>query len=519
MLKLAAFCSVLLVLSLVGAQDGGISGPTSSSSAAGYSCDPTQCRLPNCNCASTSPPGGLQPSEVPQFVLFTADDAIQSYTLDSVNQFLAHRKNPNGCPIKMTYFTSLNYTNYTLVTDWYVAGNEIADHTMTHVGTPPADEINGNLIALNALAGIPLDAIKGFRAPFLNYSVDTFHLLAQADFTYDSSSAASIPVTDPGTDAFWPYTLDNGLANDCLNVPGICKGEPKIPGLWEIPMYAFFDDLGVNGPHLMDPWLDAANGGSTVNDSATLAYMKNTFTAHYNGNRQPIGLYTHPIHLSTTYPGVNAPNSTINMINQYLDWVQEQQNVWLVSNEQLLAWVQNPVPVSQLNDFDALKCPTPQVDPSTKICNGIPQNEAGLIQECAFPDFPFYTCYGCPQVEVSPSNPNPPQAVQQGQQARFRLPANCSTPFWDPIAGNCLCTSSSCAFTDNSRPIGPNGANLTGGGTGGTDGSSGASSTPTYINFNGASPVSLWGSGLVGVACAMVVGALGAIAGSALVSV
>jgi hypothetical protein len=29
----------------------------------------------------------------------------------------------------MTYFTSLNYTNYTLVTDWFVAGNEIADHT------------------------------------------------------------------------------------------------------------------------------------------------------------------------------------------------------------------------------------------------------------------------------------------------------------------------------------------------------------------------------------------------------
>jgi hypothetical protein len=60
------------------------------------------------------------------FVVFTADDAIQSYTLDSVNQFLAHRKNPNGCPPKMTYYTSLNYTNYTLVTDWYVAGNEIA---------------------------------------------------------------------------------------------------------------------------------------------------------------------------------------------------------------------------------------------------------------------------------------------------------------------------------------------------------------------------------------------------------
>jgi hypothetical protein len=41
---------------------------------------------------------------------------------------------------------------------------------------------------------------------------------------------------------------------------------------------------------------DPANGASEVNDTATLEYMQNTFTAHYTGNRQPIGLYTHPIH-------------------------------------------------------------------------------------------------------------------------------------------------------------------------------------------------------------------------------
>ena len=126
---------------------------------------------------------------------------------------------------------------------------------MTHVGTPPADEISGNLIALNSLAGIPLSSIQGFRAPFLDYSVDTLKLLASAEFTYDSSSAASIPVTDNGTDAYWPYTLDYGMANNCLSVSGTCKGEPKLPGFWEIPMYAFFDDRGVDGPHLMDPWL------------------------------------------------------------------------------------------------------------------------------------------------------------------------------------------------------------------------------------------------------------------------
>jgi hypothetical protein len=28
--------------------------------------------------------------------------------------------------------------------------------------------------------------------------------------------------------------------------------------------------------------------------------------------------------MQTTYPGVNPPNSTINMINQFLNWAQEQ---------------------------------------------------------------------------------------------------------------------------------------------------------------------------------------------------
>lgn len=130
---------------------------------------------------------------------------------------------------------------------------------MTHVGSPPADEINGNLIALNALAGIPLTSIAGFRAPFLNYSKDTLTTLQASQFKYDSSAAASIPVTDPGTDAFWPYTLDYGMANDCLEVVGTCKNMLQLPGLWEIPMYAFFDERGVAGPHLMDPWLYVNN--------------------------------------------------------------------------------------------------------------------------------------------------------------------------------------------------------------------------------------------------------------------
>jgi hypothetical protein len=96
------------------------------------------------------------------------------------------------------------------------------------------------------------------------------------------------------------------------------------------------------------------------------------------------------------------------MINEFLDWAQEQQDgeflrlffgdgclirgvsVWIVSTEQLLAWVQNPVPVSQLDSFEPLKCSTPQI--SQSICDGIPANEQGLLNHCAFPDFPWFTC-------------------------------------------------------------------------------------------------------------------------------
>lgn len=90
---------------------------------------------------------------------------------------------------------------------------------------------------------------------------------------------------------------------------------------------------------------------------------------------------------------------------------------------------------------------------------------------------------------------------------------NCSTPFWDPIKGECICTSSTCAFTDTSRPIGPNGANLTGNQINSTDSSSSTQTTDPYVPFNGAVqlPAGVSTALLVGVVGAFI-GALGAVA-------
>jgi hypothetical protein len=103
---------------------------------------------------------------------------------------------------------------------------------MTHVGQPnsvrhvppPASpfsfltlsrrqsEILGNLKALNAFSGIPLSSLSGFRAPMLNFSADTLIQLHAAEFQYDSSATAGTPADADGTDAWWPYTLDNGTS-------------------------------------------------------------------------------------------------------------------------------------------------------------------------------------------------------------------------------------------------------------------------------------------------------------------
>lgn len=103
-----------LCLSFAAFADGASTMHTES---AGYSCDSSKCKLPDClvrrrfgapfsrtsrprtdlhsaslpQCASTSPPGGLSPQDVPQFITFTADDAIQIPTIEVMNHYLANR--------------------------------------------------------------------------------------------------------------------------------------------------------------------------------------------------------------------------------------------------------------------------------------------------------------------------------------------------------------------------------------------------------------------------------------------
>ncbi|GFW18306.1 chitin-binding type-2 domain-containing protein [Trichonephila clavipes] len=96
-------------------------------------CDPSACVLPDCFCSSdgTRIPGGLEPSETPQMILLSFDGAVNSLNFDHYRKLLnKSRTNPNGCPIKGTFFVSHEYTSHFHLQKFFADGHEVAVHSI-----------------------------------------------------------------------------------------------------------------------------------------------------------------------------------------------------------------------------------------------------------------------------------------------------------------------------------------------------------------------------------------------------
>ena len=64
-------------------------------------------RLPECYCSVSGKeiPGNLPPEQVPQMIMISFDDAVNTNIYEEIERFLGSGlKNPNGCDIKATFF-------------------------------------------------------------------------------------------------------------------------------------------------------------------------------------------------------------------------------------------------------------------------------------------------------------------------------------------------------------------------------------------------------------------------------
>lgn len=352
------------------------------------------CDLPDCVYAETAPPGGLLPEEIPQFVLITVDDAVNTIPMQLTNKILdMGHTNPNGAPLPMTFYVSTKWTNYHLVQQRYAEGCEVAVHTMTHTTGAETDydtwyaEIAGARQALSELAMIPEADIVGFRAPFLFYNDDAFQALYDAGFLYDSSITEQVTpyLSTSISDFIFPYTLDYPTPQQCFG--GECP-QNSYPGLFEVPMWQYYQDGAVIS--VMD---------YSGDESSLLTMFKQHFHARYDyltgGNRAPMGIFLHAAWLND--------DAHANALNIFIEYAASQPDVWFVTSRQLVEWMRTPRSISQMDHFEWVNYIQPPTGVyESEVADGWDNNlngaiDEGMVNECIYTESDWFnTCVPCP---------------------------------------------------------------------------------------------------------------------------
>jgi peptidoglycan/xylan/chitin deacetylase (PgdA/CDA1 family) len=279
---------------------------------------------------SINPPSGLDPQDVPQMILITFDDAVNQPVYERINLIRGHN-NPDGSPIAFTFFVSNNYTNYWQLHELHSHGHEIAIHTVTHStgsGTNYErwiEEMVACREAISRLAGIPLEQLRGFRAPYLGVNSHMYHALSDLGFDYDCS-VPDVPgqmLSQDESSFIWPYTLHDGIQQ--LVWSGTGPTNP-LPDLFKVPMWNLVEPDG-SRLHNMDP---------TGTREELVALFKHNLLSRYNGNRAPMGIWLH------ASPFLNT-NENVAAMNEFLEWALEIPDVWVVGVGNAVDWMKNPV--------------------------------------------------------------------------------------------------------------------------------------------------------------------------------
>ena len=348
-------------------------------------CNASKCQLPSCRCANTDIPGSLSIQDTPQIVMFSFDDAFRDIDYGTYySPIFGGRKNPNGCQIGMTFFTSHQYTDYSLVEQANrVYGWEFADHSVTHrepttwwekaTAEEWTHEIMDQKTILSNWGGVETDKIQGFRGPFLVTSETEIEVLHENKFLYEATMGT--------TTNYWPFTLD--YKSPLCSSPATCPNN-SYPGLWIVPNILYKQSGGVDCA-----MLDACTAPVTEDD--WFNFLVENFNVHYNDNKSPFGLYSHVTWFLLSPVRASA-------MKRFLDKLANMKDVYIVTHTQMLDWVRNPTPLNKIQDFAPWKC-TPLTPPRCNYTAPTCQktySENKSLKSCNSPCPPKYPDYGNP---------------------------------------------------------------------------------------------------------------------------
>ncbi len=390
---------------------------------------------------SKLPPGGLAVNEVPLFVVLGFDDNSRAGTADGggiywVDNMLDGRVNPtqsnpnantfDGKDVKATLYCNLeSFDSWQedgppnmkpAIKHVYDRGHEIANHTYSHWRNKNTTTIlsqdlaswkatitdNDNcaikpylpqsfidtaadwLIAesLNNTAygaGIPLDSIRGFRAPYLAYTENTMFALKDLGFWYDCSiEDGSEDPTNDGTNFRWPYTLNSASTSANANPGDGTWGHNAIeatPGLWELPNcpLAVPSDLQSKvGNKNLITGLDYNlfyNKEYGLTDVEVLTILKYNLDQRLAGNRAPFMIGLHSQFYFDSWATTNANVTGAQMrqcIVDFVDYCISKDVVRVVRGIDVIEWCRNPVGLSGTANTTVLNTKSSIINPVIK---------------------------------------------------------------------------------------------------------------------------------------------------------
>lgn len=331
---------------------------------------------------SASPPAGLRPEEVPQFVVLGFDDNGVPENMEWVLRELAARRNPrgsgkkatrDGLPLQASFYVMGTHA-FLMAEPWkaaYDAGHEIGSHSFNHphgsfsepayVVAMSADgwraEMQACFIALEKL-GIPRKAVRGWRQPYLEYTPHSLAAAALEGFAYDCSVQEGFGSGEDGSNLPWPYTLDEGSPGDALHASGSRAALGSLPGLWEVPAYAFM----VPGAEASERYGLRDGDGKPYDLSAKLgadritgfdynlwelyrldgkefaAVLKHNLDLRLGGNRAPLTIGAH----SDDYGEDAALARRREALLDFIDYALRKEDVRFVSGGALVDWMRKP---------------------------------------------------------------------------------------------------------------------------------------------------------------------------------
>lgn len=381
---------------------------------------------------SMTPPGGIPVDKAPLFVGIGWDDNTDSAGIAWARSLFDGIYNLDGTPASSSFYmnsSTLSYDNALVneLNKLATSNHEIGNHTWDHQAhiayrfdpeKGASSTLGWNSMTqwlrngattfewkkllqkgadfLGLYTNIKPDALKGFRAPYLEFGKGLFPALKEMGMRYDCSVEE---YSDGNGKWNWPYTLDNGAPTfnnrvwksnptNTIDLDGNATTKddiapyyfniPEVPGLWELPVYGLLipDDMtcsqyGIK-PGLRQriwsklPWM--ANSEDThiagydynlwseaeLNKDEVLGILKYNLDLRIAGNRAPFLFGAHSQYYVGDWASNNAPNATAeemrSAIEEFINYAKSKPMVRLVSLNTIIDWMENPTEISTTFD-------------------------------------------------------------------------------------------------------------------------------------------------------------------------